>query len=239
MNRLTYRISPQVFSVYPSYCRGVIVFTAVDNRQPSRDLERLLRETEDKLRATVSGNVAENPRIAVWREAFREFGAKPSEHRSSIEAMARRVVKPDQLPSINRLVDIGNVISLRYLLPAGVHPLLSSAEVLELRRTQPGDRFVAAGSEKVEYPDDREIVLVSEHEVLTRRWTWRQAAGTQTLPDATRVFFNIDGLAPVGRQDVAAALRDVEQLVKEYCAGTVAHVAVLDVSNPSMSLDYL
>lgn len=238
MNTLTYRIAPDVFSTHPTYCRGVAVFSMVSNEQASPDLARLLRETQDTLRATIAGNVADNPCIAAWREAFREFGAKPSEHRSSIEAMARRVLKPDQLPSINRLVDIGNVISLRYLLPAGVHPLWGGAEALELRRTQPGDTFVPAGSEKVERPDEREIVLACGHEVLTRRWTWRQAAGTQTLPETTRVFFNVDGLAPVSREDVAAALRDVEQLVKEHCAGSVAHVAILDAANPAMSIGY-
>jgi DNA/RNA-binding domain of Phe-tRNA-synthetase-like protein len=238
MNTLMYRVAPEVFAAHPSYCLGVVVFSAVDNLQPSVELVGLLRETEEKLRATVFGNVAEHPRLAAWREAFREFGAKPSEHRSSIEAMVRRVVKPDQLPSINPLVDVGNLISLRYLMPAGVHPLRGGAEVLELRRAQLGDTFVPAGSLKTGSPEEREIVLASEHEVLTRRWTWRQAAGTQTLPDTTKVFFNVDGLAPASREDVTAALHDVQHLVTRYCAGTIAHVAILDAANPYISLEY-
>lgn len=238
MNTLTYRIAPDVFSVHPAYCRGVAVFSKVSNEHSSPELERLLRDTESALRSKVSGNVAEHPHVAAWREAYREFGTKPSEHRSSIEAMARRVLKPEELPSINRLVDIGNVISLRYLLPAGVHPLWGGNEAFELRRTQVGDTFVPSGSEKVELPDEREIVLADGHEVLTRRWTWRQAAGTQTLPDTTRVFFNVDGLAPVSRQDVAAALRDVEQMVKAYCAGVAARIDILDATNPAMSVEY-
>jgi DNA/RNA-binding domain of Phe-tRNA-synthetase-like protein len=55
--------------------------------------------------------VAEHPRIHAWREAYRAFGARPGEYRSSIEALARRVLRGDALPSINTLVDIGNVIT--------------------------------------------------------------------------------------------------------------------------------
>ncbi len=36
--------------------------------------------------------------------------------------MARRVAKGQELPSINALVDIGNVLSLRHLVPLGAIP---------------------------------------------------------------------------------------------------------------------
>ncbi len=54
---------------------------------------------------------------------FSPLGIKPSEFRSSIEAMARRVLRGNELPAINALVDIGNLISLRYIIPAGGHAL--------------------------------------------------------------------------------------------------------------------
>ena len=123
MPALRYRIAPEVFEAHPDYVRGVLVFDRLDNRGDGAALVPLLREAEQRVRDTVAGNVAEHPGIAAWREAYRRFGAKPSEHRSSIEAMVRRVVQPGEIPSINPLVNIGNIVSLRHRLPAGVHPL--------------------------------------------------------------------------------------------------------------------
>ena len=78
-------------------------------------------------------NVAAHPRIASWREAYRAFGAQPSKFRSSIEAMVRRALRHQELPSINALVDIGNVISLRYLVPTGGHAIDDLTQDIALR----------------------------------------------------------------------------------------------------------
>jgi DNA/RNA-binding domain of Phe-tRNA-synthetase-like protein len=223
-----YQIAPAIFAMHPHYCRGLVVIDGADNTRTSAKLSAALRDAEASVRATVRGNAAEHPRIAAWREAYRQFGAKPSEHRSSIESLVRRVLKGESVPSINPLVDIGNLVSLRHLVPAGVHPLKDTCQELALRAALPGDTFIPSEGQSAEVPEATEVVFASGHEVLTRRWTWRQAAGTQTLPDTTRVFFNIDGLPPATRADVDAAIAEVAALVAEHCGGRIVHRTVLD-----------
>ncbi|MCZ4312580.1 phenylalanine--tRNA ligase beta subunit-related protein [Comamonadaceae bacterium G21597-S1] len=237
MQVLRYRIAPEVFEAHPDYVRGVLVFDRLDNRGDGAALVPLLREAERQLRDTVAGNVAEHPRIAAWREAYRRFGAKPSEHRSSIEAMVRRVVQPGEIPSINPLVNIGNIVSLRHRLPAGVHPLSHGHDALELRAALPPDVFTPADGKPAESPPPGEIVFVAGHEVLTRRWTWRQARGTQTLPETTRVFFNIDGLPPATDEQVLAAMDDVAALVQAHCGGVRVVAVRLDAAQPQLATD--
>lgn len=235
---LSYRLSTDVLDAHPGYCRGVVVVQGADNRRDAPALAALLREAEAQLREAVRGNVAEHARIAAWREAYRRFGAKPSEHRASIEAMARRVLKPDALPSINPLVDIGNIVSLRHLLPAGVHPLGAGEHVLALRRAQAGDGFAPPDGGPLEAPPEGEIVFADGARVLTRRWTWRQAASTQTLPETERVFFNIDGLPPTPREDVLAAMHAVQALVREHTGGEVVAAQLLSAEQPAMDLRF-
>ena len=228
MTPLEYTVDPAVFAAHPGYRRGVVVVVDADNGRDGSALQALLRAEEARLRQRFGATgVAEHPAIAAWREAFRRFGARPSEHRSSIEALARRVLKPDALPSINPLVDIGNIVSLRYLLPAGVHPLPPAGAALELRPARPGDAFVPAGAAAPETPAPGEIVLCQGHEVLTRRWTWRQAAGTQTLPGTSAVFFNVDAMPPVTDEDMRAAMRDIGHLAAEHTGGRIALETVL------------
>ncbi len=237
MSPLHYRIAPEVFEAHPGCCRGVLVFDQLDNSGDGAALLPLLRAAEQQVRDTVAGNVADHPRIAAWREAYRRFGAKPSEHRSSIEAMVRRVLQPGEIPSINPLVNIGNIVSLRHLLPAGVHPLGPGDASLELRTALPQDVFLPADGKPAESPPAGEIVFAAEHTVLTRRWTWRQAQGTQTLPETTRVFFNIDGLPPVSGDQVLAAMEDASALVLAHCCGVRVVSARLDAAQPQLATD--
>lgn len=232
---MDYHIASDILDAYPSYRRGVVVLRDADNRDEGSRLEPLLRAEEERLRHRLgTGNVAERAEVACWREAYRRFGAKPSEHRSSIEAMVRRVLKPDRLPTINPLVDIGNIVSLRHLLPIGVHPLPETEPGLQLRRAQAGDSFAAPDGSAAETPSPGEVVFAQGAAVLTRRWTWRQAAGTQTLAQTRDVFFNVDGLPPIDDDQVRAAMRDIEDLVVEHTGGRIVAAAVLSANNPSL-----
>ncbi|WP_374668686.1 B3/4 domain-containing protein [Ramlibacter sp.] len=232
---IRYAIAPEVLQQFPGYCRGVVWVRGARNGASVPAVTALLRAAEAEARQRVTGNVAEHPRIAAWREAYRRFGAKPAEHRSAIEALLRRVLKPDDLPAINLLVDIGTLVSVRHLLPAGVHPIPPDGQGLTLRHASEGDRFLPAGSDTAETPAPGEVVFASGAEVLTRRWTWRQAAGTQTLPETSDVFFNVDGLAPCTRAEVEAAMADVEALVRAHAGGEITSV-VLDAGRPQADL---
>jgi DNA/RNA-binding domain of Phe-tRNA-synthetase-like protein len=221
-----YRINAEIFRLYPGYRRGLVLGQQLRNGPSSAGLIESLRAQEAALRERVQGNPAEYPRIAAWREAYRRFGARPSDFRSSIEALARRVLRGDALPGINALVDIGNLISLRYLVPVGVHPVPAAGGTLCLRLSEPTDSFLPPDGGAAELPEKGEVVFAQESTVLTRRWTWRQSALTLTHPTTTAVFFNIDALQGVPDEDIDAAARDIGQLLREHCGGEV-HSTVL------------
>ncbi|QLL10707.1 B3/B4 domain-containing protein [Pseudomonas chlororaphis] len=236
MTVFSYSIHSGIFEAHPDYCRGVVVFRNLDNTKQQPEVTQQLRDSEAALRQKIVGNPAEHPHIAAWRDAYRQFGAKPSEHRSSIEALSRRVLKPDSLPDINTLVDIGNLLSLRYVLPAGVHPITTRSQNIELRKANPLDRFLAEPGKEPEPISPDEIVLATTNRILTRRWTWRQAADTRTLPETSFVFFDIDGLLPSTNAEVRAAIADLTHLVSRYCGGECVGYAILDAGNPSISI---
>jgi DNA/RNA-binding domain of Phe-tRNA-synthetase-like protein len=230
-----YEIDQQIFRLNPGYRRGLVLAQELSNAASAASLLADLRTQEAALRAEVQGNPAEHPRIASWRDAYRRFGARASEFRSSIEALARRVLRGDALPSINSLVDIGNLLSLRYLVPVGVHPVPLDAAPLRLRLTQPGDSFLPPDGGPAESPQDGEVVFAQGSSILTRRWTWRQAALTLTLPETQAVFFNVDALEGVSDEALSAALRDIEHLVRTHCGGRTQST-VLSAANPRWSL---
>ncbi len=231
-----YSVSPEIFRLFPGYVRGVVIAEAVRNGPSPVELTEMLRQAEASLRDRLSlDRIAEEPRIAAWREAYRTFGAKPSEFRCSVEAMARRVLRNDPLPSINALVDIGNLLSLRHLLPVGGHAIDVLTGDIELRLARGDETFVAFGTSEVEHPLPGEVVFVEGKTVLTRRWTWRQANHTLTLPETTAVEFNVDGLPPVSAAEVEQTCAEAVALIGRFCGGET-RVEMLTEQTPRIRL---
>jgi DNA/RNA-binding domain of Phe-tRNA-synthetase-like protein len=236
MSTLAYTIDTEVFRKYPGYVRGVLIAHDVANPSSPPELVQLLREAEASVRERVTAeNIAEAPRIRAWREAYRAFGAKPAEHRSSIEALSRRAIKGDPLPSISALVDIGNIVSLRHLVPAGAHAIDHLKEDIALRPATGAEDFVAFGSDKLEHPLPGEIVFVEGNTVLTRRWTWRQAKHTLVEPGTTAIVFNVDCLLPVMADEAAQACTEAEGLISQFCGGRFRK-GILSASSPRIEL---
>jgi DNA/RNA-binding domain of Phe-tRNA-synthetase-like protein len=208
----------------PAYIRGVVIAHDVQNGPSSDALVQMLHAAEQSVRDRLRiEHIAEEPRIKAWRDAYRAFGAKPSEFRSSVEALARRALRNEPLPSINALVDIGNVVSLRHLCPVGGHAIDLLHGDIALRLATGREEFTPLGSDQVEHPLPGEVVFVEGDTVLTRRWTWRQANHTLTLPTTRAIEFNVDGLPPVSGAEVEQACEEIKQLVGRFCGGRLRH----------------
>jgi DNA/RNA-binding domain of Phe-tRNA-synthetase-like protein len=220
MAELSYTVSADIFQRFPGYVRGVVVAHDVVNRAAPDELIRTLRDAEASVRGRLRiEQLAEHPRVKSWRDAYRAFGAKPSEFRASVEALVRRVLRNEPLPSINALVDIGNLVSLRHLVPAGGHAIDVLTGDIALRLATGSEVFVPFGSDQTEHPLPGEVVFVEGDTVLTRRWTWRQANHTLTRLETRAIVFNVDGLPPVSPAEVEEACRGITEMVGRFCGG--------------------
>src|SRR5512140_2772676 len=160
MKDLYFTIDQEIFRRFPGYLRGVVVATGVRNGPAPADLVEALRSAEAALRNELDiDQLADNPRLKSWREAYRAFGAKPSEVRSSIESLARRVLHGNPLPTISSLVDIGTIVSLNHLVPAGGHAIDVLKEDITLRFAWGQEDFIPFGSTVTEHPLPGEVIF--------------------------------------------------------------------------------
>ncbi len=79
-----------------------------------------LDEQQGTLRRIGDTPLSQIPSLVAWRAVFRSFGVDPTQYRSAAEALLRRLTKKGDIPSINLLVDLGNLVSIRYALPVAV-----------------------------------------------------------------------------------------------------------------------
>ena len=124
------------------------IMVGPSNREIFNTLETEVRE-ELKARFRSPVQIPRNRTIKTYRDLYWKMGIDPTKQRPSSEALLRRVLKKG-LPSINTLVDAGNLASASTLVPIGIYDLDRIEGVLVLRVTKEGELFEGiGGAEKV------------------------------------------------------------------------------------------
>lgn len=233
------RVAARIFEAFPEVRIGVVAFEGVRNDRDDPELGALLeRESADAVRRLGATAVTEHPHIASWREAYRRFGAKPKDHPSSIENLLRRVAKSGPPRRIHPLVDLYNAVSLRHFVPVGGEDLGAVSGDVELRfagDSEPAVRLLGEPLEGARPPKPGEVIYADGVGALCRRWNWKEADRTKLTEKTTRGFLVVEGLPPVGRAELDAALEDLAALVEKYCGGKVRR-GVLDRENAAIEL---
>ena len=231
---MLYTVSPELFARYPGYIRGVVVVTrAINLEGPIDEIARMLKKTQETLRART--DLDNHPNIAAWHAAYSAFGARPSKYLSSIEAMVKRVLKGGELPYINTLAALGNITSLKHVVPVGGHDMGVCIEPLWLDFADGSETFTAFGTTEIEHPEPGEVIYSSGNTVLCRRWTWRQAEVTKLTRATTHAAINVDGLPPVTRADVEGICEELATQVRLFCAAQ-AECKILAQDSPAIEV---
>lgn len=226
---------------YPTIRAGVIHATGLINGPSSPELLEVYRAEQeaatDRLNATA---LADRPSIAAWRRAFTGFGVKPTQYRNAAEALLRRLTKRGDIPSINTLVDIGNLIAIRYAMPVAVFDQATVAGPTTVRFANGDERFTDLGSSASVQPDPGEVIFVDGNNVVSaRRWCWRQSAQSATSPTTVEALITIEGHHETAEQDVKSALADLLSLLTSYQPDAQTESYLLSPVNPrtGMSAD--
>jgi len=219
-------VADEVFERYPGVLIGTVVASGLDNTGERPDLAGELRSAELELRGRLAGSVlVEHERIAPWRDAYRAFGAKPKKYPSSIEAIARRVLKGGDMPSINPLVNLYNVVSMRHALPVGGEDLAALEGQLQLRFAGENEPEVELlGRPVAAAPLFGEVIYADDKGAVCRRWNWREAARTCLKGDTRDAILVVESLPPTSRSELEAALDDLFAAIQLYCGGRCERV---------------
>jgi DNA/RNA-binding domain of Phe-tRNA-synthetase-like protein len=211
-------VEDEVFNVLGDVCFGVVLAKGVDNTlsysECSRLLESSIKMIEEKFTAAKAKEASE---IRPYREAFLKLSINPNKFMSSIEAMASRIEKKKGFPSINPIVDLGNAISLKHLVPLGAHDVDAAAGDIWVRFSQQRDRFIPFGETQEEFLEKGELIYSVGDKVKTRRWIWRQSEEGKVTEISKNIFCPIDGFADQNCSSVVAARDELaEQLQRIF-----------------------
>jgi DNA/RNA-binding domain of Phe-tRNA-synthetase-like protein len=217
----TFQYHPAILAAYPNLVGGVILGSGLHNGPSPDTLSAAYQAEQQAVIARIGSTpLSEIPSLAAWRGVFRAFGVDPTQYRSAAEALLRRLTKKGNIPGINLLVDIGNLVSIRYGVPVAVIDTRAIHGVLTVHLADGSEIFTNLNGAEADHPEPGEVVFSDEQKlVAARRWCWRQSDESAARDDTTSVIITCEAHHAAAHADVEAAVNDLLALLKTYAGG--------------------
>ena len=230
-----FQYHPDILRRFPQVVGAAILARDVTNGPSPASLQALYQEEQRRsLQRIGETPLSQIESLAAWRRAFREFGVDPTQYRSASEALLRRLTKKGSIPSINLLVDIGNLVSIRYALPVAVFERRALRGTVTVHFADGSERYSELGESAEDHPKPGEVVFSDETRlVVARRWCWRQSEPSAARAQTRECLLTVEAHHATGRRDIEAALQDLLTLLKAYAGGTLTS-AILDAEHPAL-----
>ena len=223
-------ISAEVFAKFPGLNIGVVVIKGANNRGQSREIAKLIERSEREIREKYKlETLSQQHKIQVWRKAYSAFGAKPKKYKSSVESLYWMILKGMPLRSINKIVDIYNLISLKHMVPVGGDDIDKVEKSIILKFAEGGEPFQPLNSSDMTAAKKGEVIYADEVEVLCRPWNWRECDKSKLTEASRNVVLVAEGLPPVSQKEMGQIIGELSQLVIKYCGGQ----STIEILNPA------
>ncbi len=229
----------EVLAAYPGIRGGVIHLKGATNGASPTALQDEYTEAQEHVVAQLGSTpLSEIASIAAWRKTFTAFGVKPTQYRNAAEALLRRLTKQGDIPSINTLVDMANLVSISEHVPVAVFDQRDVSGGTTIRHADGTEQFTDLGGSQSVAPTEGEVVFVDEALVVSaRRWCWRQSAQSAARTDTSEALITIEGLHEEALEDVPRALNQMLDLIERYQPGATAQSAILGPDKPELRFD--
>lgn len=178
---------------------------------------------EDEMRQSLRKHLpsddalVKDEKISAWRDAVASCGLKPSRYRSSVEALARRVLKGQEIRTPLRMVDLYCSVSVMHLAPLGAYDLdrLPTGS-MALRCANPTrDSFAPLGGDATSMPlTDRVAVYAIGNQVLCYAYNHRDSRDVCLVPETDNAMFLGEAVTDLQARALDIALDDLKDRLR-------------------------
>lgn len=221
------RIAQDFWNLFPEARIAVVCLKGIRNSGEHPQIARGLAEANTSALQYLGKEIfSENPAVAVWRDAYRQFKTKKGV-RSSIENLLKRVEKGNPVGPINPLVDLYNTLSLEYGLPCGGEDIDTLQGDLLLTLAAGGESFLGLGDEAEDPALPEEVVYKDELGIVCRCWNWRDGARTMLTEQTTNALLVMESVDPARHGALAEAAAELAARAVGFLGGQ-SEIGLLD-----------
>jgi DNA/RNA-binding domain of Phe-tRNA-synthetase-like protein len=158
--------------------------------------------------------------VAAFQKLHRRAGVSSRKEQSSVERLLLLALKRGQLPTINSLVDVYNLVSLRTGCSLGAHDLDVISLPVKLALLTGRESFTPLGETTPAAVIPSEYGYVDAAERLLCRLDVRQAEFSKVTQRTRNVLLIVEGTTEHDPAVLRRAIEDVIALTTRYCGGT-------------------
>lgn len=212
------RVEPDAGNLGVFIYYGVVLGVRVG---PSpEELRREFERVAEELRERFGGpeGLSKDPVVQAYRKFYWRIGIDPTKTRPAGEALARRLLRGRGVPSINNVVDAGNVVSARLLVPIGIYDMDRFQPPARITLSQGGEVFrpIGGGEERLE---PGKPIMVDSRGVVMHLYPHRDSVETCVRDSTRNVLVVAAGVPGVPAELVRRAAEETLELVSRYAGG--------------------
>jgi DNA/RNA-binding domain of Phe-tRNA-synthetase-like protein len=204
---------------------GIGLALNIENRG---NVDELVRGAVDEARNRHTlESLRDDPVIRAYRDFYWRLGIDPTKQRPAQEALLRRILRGEDMPRINPAVDIGNAVSIRYLVPVGLYDLDKAGwSDLVIRYAEPGEEFMPIGSGARKL-DPSQVVLATTSGLVLHVYPHRDSELTKVDEGTRNIIITTAGVPGVGDETILESTRELIQLITKYLGGEPSEAKLL------------
>lgn len=212
----SFKIEDQVFAIFPELELAVLSFTGVDNREEGRG--KILKEVCISFYGEIKDLDGLHPYVEEYKEAMKQIKKKKGSL-ASIEAMAKRIKRGDEIHSINPVVDLYNSVCLASMFTCGGEDLDQIKGDMVLGFATGEEAFVPLGEEENSPPREGELIYRDDAGAVVRSWLWREADRTKITNRSQNILLYMELVNPLRREEFYIAAERLFTLIQDELGG--------------------
>jgi len=160
-----------------------------------------------------------DPILQGFRRLHEQVGVSNRKNVASPENLLSNLCRTGQLPQINLLVDIYNLVSVKSRLAVGAHDIDHISGNITLRMTTGSEEFWPLGAPEPKTVRAGEYAYVDDEGNIICRLETRQVEKTKVALDTTECFYIVQGNTATGDDYLKSVTEELIGLTKRFCGG--------------------
>jgi DNA/RNA-binding domain of Phe-tRNA-synthetase-like protein len=207
-----------------SICIGIINNVHVEKE--NEHIEKLKTAVYNEVRTKYDiETLKDNPTVRAYRDFYWRLGIDPTKTRPSGEALLRRVLHEDVLPTISTVVDAYNLASMKTIIPISGFDRDRLKLPFQVRFAKNGEAFTGIGMSQPLSLTDNMLVLADEIQILCI-YPYRDSDYTKISEQTTNALIVGYGVPEISEQQLRHAVETTLGYIRTVSGGEIEMIKV-------------
>jgi DNA/RNA-binding domain of Phe-tRNA-synthetase-like protein len=214
------KLDPGLRAKFPGLSARIIHIHGVFIAPRDPRLEEFKAEVfEDAAKRLDVESLKDNPVFRAYRDFFWRVKVDPTKTRPAAEAILRRILRGNPLPTINTLVDAYNLASVFTSIPFGAFDLDKMRGEPLMREAAKDEEFLGIGMDKPIQLSGGEAVI-QDDERLIAVYPYRDADYSKVTTSTVNLLLMTCGVPGIGDEELRKAEKVGIEYITRFCGGT-------------------